>query len=62
MFAGICILKGCSVPVVLRPQKSESGIEYYEFLGACYLHTMMDGKAIEEQELLGLEMKTFELR
>jgi hypothetical protein len=43
----ICILYGCSVPVVLRPiRNSESCNEfYYELIGECYVHGMMDGEA-----------------
>ncbi|KAK3722403.1 hypothetical protein LTR37_002394 [Vermiconidia calcicola] len=46
----ICILHGCSVPVVLRQHISLSGTKHYEFVGECYLHTMMDGKAVDIQE------------
>ncbi|KAF8866142.1 hypothetical protein BDZ45DRAFT_683533 [Acephala macrosclerotiorum] len=38
----ICILFGCSVPVVLRQVRSGR----YIFIGECYVHGMMDGKAI----------------
>jgi hypothetical protein len=40
----ICILFGCSVPVVLRPVPNEKG--RYNFIGECYVHGMMDGEAI----------------
>ena len=40
----VCILLGCSVPVVLRKQE---GVEHgYEFVGECYLHGLMDGEAM----------------
>lgn len=41
----ICILYGCSVPVVLRPK---NGSEEFEFLGESFIHEMMDGEAVEE--------------
>jgi hypothetical protein len=40
----ICILFGCSVPVILRESSDESGC--YDFVGECYVHGMMDGEAI----------------
>jgi hypothetical protein len=43
----ICILWGCSVPVVLRPH--EDGL--YEFIGECYINAItavMDGHAGDE--------------
>lgn len=43
---GICIIKGMSVPVVLRPIDAKR----YTLIGECYLHTMMDGEAIDFQE------------
>ena len=42
----ICILYGCSVPVVLRrmvdPVNDE---EFFTFIGECYVHGIMDGEA-----------------
>lgn len=47
----ICILYGCSVPVALRPRKSEEEVlmgerQSYTLIGECYLHGMMDGEAV----------------
>lgn len=44
----ICILFGCSVPVVLRkiPQTNRHDLERYRFIGECYVHGMMDGEAL----------------
>jgi hypothetical protein len=39
----ICILYGCSVPVVLRKIKKR---DVYEFVGECYVYGMMDGEAM----------------
>ncbi|KAG0650483.1 Heterokaryon incompatibility protein [Hyphodiscus hymeniophilus] len=43
----ICILYGCSVPVVLRPTETIYGDRYYQLVGECYVHGMMDGEAVE---------------
>jgi hypothetical protein len=46
----ICVLHGCSVPVVLRPLRMnvlpDSSVRYL-FVGECYIHGMMDGEAVE---------------
>jgi hypothetical protein len=59
----ICILYGCSVPVILRPRIEKDGeTEQTHFLlvGECYLHGMMDGEAIDRaHEFKEME---FELR
>jgi hypothetical protein len=56
----VCILHGCSVPVLLRRQ-SDGIMMSYTFVGECYVHGMMDGEAsmLKEQEKLPTE--TFEL-
>ncbi|KAG4435233.1 hypothetical protein IFR05_009288 [Cadophora sp. M221] len=41
----ICILFGCSVPVILREMRSEDDCYYY-FIGESYIHEMMDGEAL----------------
>jgi hypothetical protein len=84
----VCILYGCSVPVILRqkPQKPEQlrskrqddgndnaeetkaqdsdELFWYEFIGECYVHGMMDGEAVEYQNRNDSKMKRriFELR
>lgn len=48
----VCVLFGCSTPVVLRPL-AEGG---YKFIGECYVHGIMEGEAIamlERKELVG---------
>ena len=45
----------------MREHKSISGKKTYEFIGACYLHTMMDGKAIDVYYDLDLKMEEMEL-
>ena len=39
----ICILFGCSVPIVLRKVD-----EHYVYIGECYVHGIMDGQAIDQ--------------
>jgi len=50
----ICILFGCSVPVVLRhvkgPKHTKGG-HRYKFIGESYVHGMMDGEALDIQSL-----------
>jgi len=41
----ICIVFGCSVPVLLRKDLSDHG-DYYRLIGEVYLHDMMDGQAL----------------
>ncbi|UPK99273.1 hypothetical protein LCI18_010208 [Fusarium solani-melongenae] len=48
----LCILTGCSLPVVLRPEGS-----HYLFLGCCYMLGLMEG---EVAELLGSNLATIE--
>ncbi|MCJ1401431.1 hypothetical protein MMC11_004644 [Xylographa trunciseda] len=53
----ICILYGCTVPVVLREHRV--GLDsYFEFIGECYIHGMMDGEAMTAKS----EDFEFELR
>ncbi|KAJ4343775.1 hypothetical protein N0V87_000056 [Didymella glomerata] len=41
----ICILYGCSVPVVLRKMKDNDGAWYWKLIGEAYVHGFMDGQA-----------------
>ncbi|KAF7511266.1 hypothetical protein GJ744_004831 [Endocarpon pusillum] len=83
----ICILYGCSVPVVLRKVRKDSEDipicpmtgtatnedivprvsskkcdHYYQFIGECYIHGMMDGEALRHQRTRELQQQEFELR
>jgi hypothetical protein len=60
----ICIVYGCSVPVVLRkfPIDQESEKCYYVLIGECYIHGMMDGEAFRILQELKIEREEFELR
>jgi hypothetical protein len=50
----VCVLFGCSIPVVLRLVEAEGR---YEFVGECYLHGFMYGAAVG----IGGEVRNFEL-
>jgi hypothetical protein len=43
----VCIIFGCSVPVVLRKVSTGGGNAHFEVIGECYVHGMMDGEALE---------------
>ena len=58
----ICILYGCSVPILLRPESKKSGAMYHKLIGECYLHTMMDGQAIDALEREEIPTEQFELQ
>jgi hypothetical protein len=57
----ICILYGCSVPVILRPQTVD-GRDVWILIGECYVHGLMDGEAMERTNVTGFESEEFELR
>ncbi|KAH8600092.1 heterokaryon incompatibility protein-domain-containing protein [Bisporella sp. PMI_857] len=60
----VCILSGCSVPVVLRKYQyrpisgSVLRAPEYEFVGECYVHGLMDGEA---KEMMGCETEFIQL-
>ncbi|KAF3013704.1 hypothetical protein E8E14_003378 [Neopestalotiopsis sp. 37M] len=43
----VCILYGCSVPVVLREVSQEAGKRSWHILGDVYIHGMMNGEALD---------------
>ncbi|KAG8418915.1 hypothetical protein J3459_011895 [Metarhizium acridum] len=59
----ICILYGCSVPMILRLSADE---EWYKVIGEAYVHGKMDGEAMadfkKEKTSLGEEEEDFDLR
>ncbi|KAF1989061.1 HET-domain-containing protein [Aulographum hederae CBS 113979] len=55
----ICILFGCSVPVILRRRVEFDGHEWFEFVGEAYVHGKMDGLSDAEMES---QTQWFELR
>ena len=63
----ICILYGCSVPIILRekPSLSDSPKKWFELIGEAYVHGKMDGEAIADYRdglTLGRKEEYFELR
>ncbi|CZT04791.1 uncharacterized protein RCO7_10711 [Rhynchosporium graminicola] len=53
----VCILYGCSVPVVLK-KKEKDGDTFWQVVGECYVHGKMNGEAMDDQH----ETQKFELR
>jgi hypothetical protein len=50
----VCILFGCSVPVILRHIRLENGDNYYKFIGEAFIYGQMEGEALSiwsDQEL-----------
>jgi hypothetical protein len=64
----ICILFGCSVPVIIREHidRGCAGPEgrYFEFIGESYVHGMMDGEAVNQltQEELHQKGEVFKIK
>ncbi|KAH6662522.1 hypothetical protein B0J14DRAFT_287597 [Halenospora varia] len=48
----ICILLGCSVPMVVRPKG-----EQYEIIRECYVQGFMHGEALKNTDALGLKIE-----
>ena len=55
----ICILFGCTVPVILRPVPDSME---YELMGEAYIHGKMDGEAVANKELVESLIEYFQLR
>ena len=53
----IAILYGCIWPVVLRRQG-----EYYNILGTCYVHGIMDGEIVRKHQSAGKKAEVFVIR
>ena len=44
----LCILYGCSVPVILREHRAEDDtLMHYQLIGETYIYELMDGEALE---------------
>ena len=41
----VCILFGCSVPIILRKVSGDQNSPF-RFIGGCYIHGVIDGEAI----------------
>jgi hypothetical protein len=55
----ICILFGCSVPVILRKHPQEA---YFTLVGECYIHGLMDGEAMKALQRKVYSIEEFEIR
>jgi hypothetical protein len=56
----VCVMKGCSSPVILGPY-SPVDISLETFRGCTYLHSYMQGKAIDDLDSGNLRLETFNL-
>ncbi|KAF2731828.1 hypothetical protein EJ04DRAFT_514298 [Polyplosphaeria fusca] len=54
----VCILFGCSVPVILRQRLGGPGNSHFELLGEAYIHGKMDGEALATFDADALASKT----
>ncbi|KAF2097656.1 hypothetical protein NA57DRAFT_58224 [Rhizodiscina lignyota] len=52
----ICVLHGCSVPLVLRPR---TGKATYEFIGECYVDGFMNGEALRNADGTSPQLQDF---
>lgn len=57
----VCILLGCTVPVILKQVQDGRVSDLYELVGESYVHGMMDGEAVEDQELVDASSREFKL-
>ena len=58
----VCILFGCSVPVILRSCLNTNGENHFQLVGECYVHGMMDGQVEEVVKVIGCNKEEFEIR
>lgn len=49
------------IEVAQATPKDHQGRRFYELIGACYVHGMMNGEAIEEQNKLSIKPQVLEL-
>ncbi|KAK4172944.1 heterokaryon incompatibility protein-domain-containing protein [Triangularia setosa] len=57
----VCILYGCSVPVLLKKVEDPRVEELYEVVGETYVHGVMDGEAMDFTEHWQPEVREFKL-
>jgi hypothetical protein len=60
----VCVLPGCSMPVIIRQSKSQRQNDIFNgtMHGSAYLHYYMYGKAIEDLNAGNLSLRTFKLK
>ena len=54
----ICVLLGCSIPMILRKREGDS---LYEVIGECYLQGFMNGEVMKEWERGSFKVEKFQL-
>jgi hypothetical protein len=54
----VCILFGCSVPVVLRKVTGRRGNVSYHFVGECFVYEKMDGEALTSMDEMTIKATT----
>ena len=58
----ICILYGCSPPILLRPMNIKDGkAEFYHSISESYVHGIMDGEAFDLAKSRNAERKIDEI-
>jgi hypothetical protein len=55
---GICVLLGCSIPLILQPRQGQPS---YQVVGECYLHGFMDGEVLKELESGKFKIEEYQL-
>jgi hypothetical protein len=55
----VCVLFGCTVPVILRERNNDEHGVYHEFIGESYIHGKMDGEALSGLNQADLDSRTF---
>jgi hypothetical protein len=46
----VCILEGCTVPVILHPMHTQPDGTYFEFIGEAFVYGAMDGEEVPPKE------------
>jgi hypothetical protein len=54
----ICVLPGCSTPLIIRPGMGG----YFNLIGECYVHGLMEGEVMEWLESGEVQLKTINLK
>ncbi|TVY82619.1 Heterokaryon incompatibility protein 6 OR allele [Lachnellula suecica] len=58
----VCILFGCTVPVILRELKPTGDVPLYQVMGEAYVHGKMDGEAVADGPSLDPLIEFLELK
>lgn len=55
----VCVLLGCSIPVILRRREASDS---YEFIGECYVHGFMAGEILDSVDYGEKKIESFRLQ